>query len=222
MLPRYLKFALKSSVSVAKSAQKKHEMIGWTPQIDCHSLLSTIMQNKKLQIVLCHKRIISSKFKIFKKKSYPQKPLCIQLQTLLKLLLTFEIFFTRTRNFSLPGTEKQKKWCAYNQFHLTIPLFMDVFFVAAFFFVRLPYFDWKQCNFHHKNAMNSLEEIWLQFLNTNQKNFSKQHKMLHYLYIYFVSAKNFQRLVLVSVFSYHLFIHIKADTKMTPRKENIS
>lgn len=133
MLPRYLKFALKSSVSVAKSAQKKHEMIGWTPQIDCHSLLSTIMQNKKLQIVLCHKRIISSKFKIFKKKSYPQKPLCIQLQTLLKLLLTFEIFFTRTRNFSLPGTEKQKKWCAYNQFHLTIPLFMDVFFVAAFF-----------------------------------------------------------------------------------------
>jgi len=72
LLPRYLKFALKSSVSVAKSAQKKHEMIGWTPQIDCHSLLSTIMQNKKLQIVLCHKRIISSKFKIFKKNHTPK------------------------------------------------------------------------------------------------------------------------------------------------------
>jgi len=31
------------------------------------------MQNKKLQIVLCHKRIISSKFKIFKKKTHTPK-----------------------------------------------------------------------------------------------------------------------------------------------------
>jgi len=32
---------------------------------------------------------------------------------------------------------------------------MDVFFVAVFlYFVRLPYFDWKKCNFHHKNAIS--------------------------------------------------------------------
>ena len=71
---------------------------------------------------------------------------------MLKLLLTFEIFFTRTRNFSLPGTEKQKKWCAYNQFHLTIPLFMDVFFVAAFFcqvaifWLKTVQFSSQKCN----------------------------------------------------------------------------
>ena len=224
MLPRYLKFALKSSVSVAKSAQKKHEMIGWTPQIDCHSLLSTIMQNKKLQIVLCHKRIISSKFKIFKKrkKLCPQNPTdafnCKHCSSYCWLL-----------KFSLPGPEiflyqgqKNKRSDVRIINFIWLYPFSWMFSLWLHFFVRLPYFDWKQCNFHHKNAMNSLEEIWLQFLNTNQKKFSKQHKMLHYLYIYFVSAKNFQRLVLVSVFSYHLFIHIKADTKMTPRKENIS
>jgi len=157
-------------------------MIGWTPQIDCHSLLSTIMQNKKLQIVLCHKRIISSKFKIFKKKSYPQKPLCIQLQTLLKLLLTFEIFFTRTRNFSLPGTEKQKKWCAYNQFHLTIPLFMDVFFVAAFFLSGCHILIENSAIFITKMQWILWKKFDCNFWNTKQeRKFSKQQKMLHYL-----------------------------------------
>jgi len=202
LLPRYLKFALKSSVSVAKSAQKKHEMIGWTPQIDCHSLLSTIMQNKKLQIVLCHKRIISSKFKISKKNHTPNQ--LMHLIAIAQVIVDFWFW-------------KQKRQCADNRFHLTIPLFMDVFFEAVFF-VRLPYFDWKQCNFHHKNAMNSLEEIWLQFLNTNQKKFSKQHKMLHYLYIYFVSAKNFQRLVLVSVFFLPLIYSYKSWYKNDPKK----
>ena len=43
-------------------------------------------------------------------------------------------------------------------------------------------FDWKQCNFH-KNAMNSLEDIWLQFLKkkNNRKKIFKTTKMLHYL-----------------------------------------
>lgn len=38
--------------------------------------------------------------------------------------------------------------------------------------------------------------------------------MLHYLYIYFVSHKNFQRLVLVSVFP-TTYLFIETDTKMT-------
>lgn len=154
-------------------------MIGWTPKSIAIAFLNNNAK-QKLQIVLCHKRIISSKFKISKKKKTPNQ--LMHLIAIAQIIVDFWFW-------------KQKRQCAHNRFHLTIPLFMDVFFEAVFF-VRLPYFDWKQCNFHHKNAMNSLEEIWLQFLKKPGKIF-KTTKMLHYLYVYFVSHKNFQRLIFV-------------------------
>lgn len=194
MLPRYLKFALKSSVSVAKSAQKKHEMIGWTPQIDCHSLLSTIMQNKKLQIVLCHKRIISSKFKIFKKKSYPQKPLCIQLQTLLKLLLTFEIFFTRTRNFLYQGQKNKRSDVRIINFTWLYPfswmfsLWLHFFCQVAIFWLKTVQFSSQKCNeFSGRNLIAIFEH-------KPEKIFKTTQNATLPLYLFCLSKKFFKGL----------------------------
>lgn len=123
-------------------------------------LFSTIMQNKNFKSCCAINVLLAQNSKFQKTQTTPN--LLMHLIAIAQIIVDFWFW-------------KQMRQCAHNWFHLTIPLFMDVFFEAVFF-VRLPYFDWKQCNFHHKNAMNSLEEIWLQFLKKTRKKFSKQQK----------------------------------------------
>ena len=170
MLPRYLKFALKSSVSVAKSAQKKHEMIGWTPQIDCHSLLSTIMQNKKLQIVLCHKRIISSKFKIFKKNHTPKTQLMHSIANIAQVIVDFWNFLYQDQKFFSTRDRKTKEvmcvWSIsfdYTPFHgcfLCGCIFLSGCHIlienSAIFITKMQWILWKKfdCNFWTQTRKN--------------------------------------------------------------------
>merc|ERR1712008_441076 len=82
------------------------------------------------------------------------------------------------------------------RFNLTIPLFMDVFFVAVFLFLS-------GCHILiEKNAISISGRYYIAiFENRKEKKLLKTTKMLHYLFTYFVSQHRriFCRLVLISV-----------------------
>ena len=77
------------------------------------------------------------------------------------------------------------------RFNLTIPLFMDVFFVAVFLFLSgCHILIEKSAIFITKMQFLSLEDITLQFLKKQERRkekLLKTTKMLHYLFTYFVS-----------------------------------
>merc|ERR1712008_64291 len=88
------------------------------------------------------------------------------------------------------------------RFNLTIPLFMDVFFVAVFLFLSgCHILIEKSAIFITKMQFLSLEDITLQFLKNRKKNYSKQQKC--YTTSLRILSPNteriFCRLVLISV-----------------------
>ena len=111
------------------------------------------------------------------------------------------------------------------RFNLTIPLFMDVFFVAVFlFFVRLPYFDWKKCNFHHKNAISISGRYYIAIFEKQErkKNYSKQQKC--YTTSLRILSPNteriFCRLVLISVSTPPNLLFIETEIRMIHAKKS--
>ena len=111
------------------------------------------------------------------------------------------------------------------RFNLTIPLFMDVFFVAVFlFFVRLPYFDWKKCNFHHKNAISISGRYYIAIFEKQErkKNYSKQQKC--YTTSLRILSPNteriFCRLVLISVSPPPNLLFIETEIRMIHAKKS--
>merc|ERR1712086_64015 len=109
------------------------------------------------------------------------------------------------------------------RFNLTIPLFMDVFFVAVFLFLSgCHILIEKSAIFITKMQFLSLEDITLQFLkNRKEKKLLKTTKMLHYLFTYFVSQHrtNFFRLVLISVSPQNL-LFIETEIRMIHAKKS--
>merc|ERR1712203_453667 len=107
------------------------------------------------------------------------------------------------------------------RFNLTIPLFMDVFFVAAFLFLSgCHILIEKSAIFITKIQFLSLEDITLQFLKTGKKKkLLKTTKMLHYLFTYVISKTEriFCRLVLISVSPPNL-LFIETEIRMIHAK----
>lgn len=85
---------------------------------------------------------------------------------------------------------------------------------CIFIFVRLPYFDWKKCNFHHKNAISISGRYYIAIFEKNRKEerkITQNNKNATLPLLRILSPKTeriFCRLVLISVSNLSWFINI--------------
>lgn len=179
-------------VFVIKSAQKKHEMFGWTPANRLPLLFSTIMQKKNFKSC-CAINVLLAQNSKFNNPTSPSfknkiglwpffflgglrwKKIIPQNQPMHLIAICSSYCWLLIKNQSIL---KQMRQCAHNRFHLTIPLFMDVFFEAVFLLCQVAIFWLKKVQFSSQkcNEFSGRNLIAIFETQTRKENFQNNKK----------------------------------------------